>query len=299
MERSIPILSMDRKQSPRTLNCAAWLIVTLLALNTLLLGVIVSGLAVFALRAQPLMSAVGPEDVARVTSALRAADEAGLVKNVGAVVDSLSNVHLLPANIFATFYSILGLDLGSLMTSAGDVTAPALQAVETVKFDSKDEANVYATVANVLNVGTSVATLLSSWERVNDSPHPDLGILDAIFGTGVAGSGTSWLLSQLNATALKQVSASCSVMHTQMAGVNLPSVSWKPFVPSDAADPSGKYKLVVDSQAETQHLLTPGTWEQIVDGTGHFCAGIDTFATNALANTQRAQTAKASAKEEM
>lgn len=124
-----------------------------------------------------------------------------------------------------------------------------------------------------------MAGALSSWKRVNEAPNPDLGVLDALLGSGEAGSGTSWLLAQMNATALKEVSGACSVMHTQLQTVNLPAISWKPFGVS-SKNPSGKYELVIDGQAQTEHLLTEDTWQKVVDGVQHVCMGINTFATS-------------------
>ena len=124
----------------------------------------------------------------------------------------------------------------------------------------------------------AVTGALTSWKRVNDAPYPDLGVLDTILGSGEAGSGISWLESQVNATALKEVASACTQMHTQLQTVNVPGISWKPFKSIDTA-PSGKHTIVVDSAAKTEHLVSADQWSQIVDAVQHVCSGIDTFAT--------------------
>ena len=116
--------------------------------------------------------------------------------------------------------------------------------------------------------------------------------LDTLLGTGEKGTGTSWIYSQLNATALKQVSATCAVVHTQLATVNLPGVTWKPFEASNA-DPSGKYKIVVDPKAPTQSIVSPTTWTEVVDGVSHVCVGISEFVKRREALEQAAEAKKA------
>lgn len=277
------IVKPERRRAPlvAVLSCIAML----LFINTLLLSALVGGLAMFAVKAQPIVSAIGPEDVHRVQAALHTMEEANIVKNVGKITSSLSNIHLLPTDLLSTAYAVLGLDYGAFAKSFVDISGSALQAVQGLKFDTTTEAQGYAYTANVLNVGTSLAKEISSWSRVNTAPPPDLGILDAILGTGEAGSGTSWVMSQLNVTELKKVSTACSALQTQLVDVNVPSVTWKPFMPSPKADSQGKYTLVVDAQYPTQHLLTPNQWSQIHDAVGHVCSGINEFANKRIAAT--------------
>ena len=53
-------------------------------------------------------------------------------------------------------------------------------------------------------------------------------------------------------------------------------MTWKPFGTSNA-DPSGKYKIVVDPRAPTQSIVSAGTWTQIIDGVSHVCVGVNEF----------------------
>lgn len=273
------------------LTCAAYTIIFLLSINTLLLGTLVAGCAVFAYKAQPILSAVGPDDVRRLTSAIRAVDETDLMSNVGTIMQTVSDIHLLPENVIHTAYGVLGLDVGFFAKNVVDITGPALSSLQTIEFSTEGEADIYASTANILNVATSVANLLTPWKRVNDSPNPDLGILDTILGSGSAGSGASWVYSQLNATALKQVSAACMLMHNELDQVNLPAVSWKPFMVSNAS-PSGKYKLAVDTSAPTSTLVTPNVWSDVVNGVSHVCSGINEFVTRRDAMLQQVEAGK-------
>ena len=128
----VPMLPPYQKEHKRGggLKFAAWMIVGLLALNTLLLGTLVSGLVLVFYRAEPILAAIGPDDVRRVTSALRAADESELIPNVGSLMSTISNLHFLPSNVISTAYAILGMDVGTFAKDVASISGPALQAVQ-------------------------------------------------------------------------------------------------------------------------------------------------------------------------
>jgi len=228
-----PLAIKPHTKSQRGLMCAAWIGVSLLALNTLLLGALVTGLVLTSVKVQPLLSSVNADDIRRLSAAIGAADETDLVRNVGSVMKTVSQVHLLPSSLTKTAVALLGFDVANFADSVNGITSPALQAIKGLEFAGSSEANDYAHVATYLYVTSTIAKMLGSWQRVNDAPDPDLGILDVILGSGEAGSGVSWLRQQVNATELKAVSASCTAVHKQLLTTNFPGISWKDFTSSN------------------------------------------------------------------
>merc|ERR1711918_33548 len=152
----------------------------------------------------------------QLSAAIQSVDDTNLIGNIGQIVQTVSKAHLLPANLASSAFAVAGFDVGSFAQSVTAVTNPALKAIRSLKFDTVDEVDGYQDVATSLYITTSVAQQLSSWQRVNDAPHPDLGILDALLGDGSAGSGTSWIVSQVNASSLTKVVSACKGVHAQM-----------------------------------------------------------------------------------
>ena len=68
-----PLAIKPHTKSQRGLMCAAWIGVSLLALNTLLLGALVTGLVLTSVKVQPLLSSVNADDMLRLSAAISAA----------------------------------------------------------------------------------------------------------------------------------------------------------------------------------------------------------------------------------
>lgn len=239
--------------------------VCLLALNAVLVGGLVFGVLIFVAKMEPI------------------------VVNAGNILDKAGNLRIMPYSFADTVDGVLGLDLGNIAGTVDGIATSATKAMTALNFADEGEAQTYASFATLFQSTHEVLAPFKTWKRANDSPPPDLGILDILLGVTedkkLLPSLTAWLVSQFDEEKLQRVGNTCNAFHKSLQTTALDTVVLTQWCPVQGPggyvlqEASSCYPPSTNSTpAANPPLIPPQTWASIKEGVLHACQALDHFA---------------------